>query len=63
MQKLARRLKRDGRLRAGVSENRALAQLMLLTSFESFRELRQAGMSEADVTKLIQANARDLLLA
>jgi AcrR family transcriptional regulator len=57
MQKLARRLKRPG-----LSENRALAQLMVLTSFETFRELRTAGMSQSEATKLLQANARDLLL-
>jgi AcrR family transcriptional regulator len=63
MQKLARRLRRAGRLRAGLGENRALAHLMLLTSFESFRELRTAGLSESEATKLLQASARDLLLA
>ena len=63
MQKLVRRLKRAGRLRRGVSENRALAQLMVLTSFETFRELRLAGMTESEAAKLLQASARDLLPA
>lgn len=63
MQRLARRLKRAGRLRSGLGESRALTQLMVLTSFETFRELRQAGLTVNDATKLLQANARELLLA
>jgi len=63
MQKLIRRLKRAGRLRAGLTEKSALARLMVLTSFETFRELRQAGLAENDVVKLAQADARELLLA
>jgi AcrR family transcriptional regulator len=63
MQKLIRRLKRAGRLRGGLTEKSALAQLMVLTSFETFRELRQAGLAENDVVKLAQADARELLLA
>jgi AcrR family transcriptional regulator len=58
MQKLARRLKRPG-----LSESRALAQLMVLTSFETFRELRTAGLSQGEAAKLLQADARDLLIA
>lgn len=63
MQRLARRLKRAGRLRPGLSESRALTQLMVLTSFETFRELQHAGLSETEASKLLQANARDLLLS
>jgi AcrR family transcriptional regulator len=62
MQRLARRLKRAGRLRTGLTEKSALAQLMVLTSFETFLELRQAGLAEPDAIKLLQANARELLL-
>ena len=60
---LARNLRRAGRLRSGLSEKRALAQLMLLTSYDSFRELAEAGISGREATELLQANARDLLLA
>jgi AcrR family transcriptional regulator len=63
MQRLTRRLKRAGRLPAGLTESRALAQLMMLTSFETFCELRKAGLSQSDATKLLQANASNLLLA
>jgi AcrR family transcriptional regulator len=63
MELLARNLRRAGRLRPGLSEKRALAQLMVLTSYDSFRELAEAGISEREATKLVQANARDLLLA
>src|SRR5881392_759558 len=46
MQRLVRHLRKSGRLRKGVSEPRGLALLMVLTSYESFRELRQAGVSD-----------------
>jgi AcrR family transcriptional regulator len=61
IQRLANNLRRAGRLRGGVSEGRAVAQLMVLTSYETFRELTEAGLSERDATKLLQANARELL--
>ena len=63
IQRLAGRLKRADRLRPGLSESRALTQLMVLTSFETFRELRHASLSETEASKLLQANARDLLLS
>jgi hypothetical protein len=44
-----------------VSETRAVAQLMVLTSYETFCELKAAGVSERETIKLLQANARDLL--
>ncbi len=63
MERLARNLRRAGRLRPGLGENRAVAQLMMLTSYESFRELAETGISGREAAKLLQANARDLLLA
>jgi hypothetical protein len=36
---------------------------MVLTSYETYRELREAGRSVAQLTKLLQAQARALLLA
>jgi AcrR family transcriptional regulator len=61
MERLARNLRRAGRLRSGVSEARAVAQLMVLTSYETFRELEAAGLGERELTKLLQADARELL--
>lgn len=63
MQRLIRHLRRAGRLHPGLAERHALAQLMLLTSYESYRELRHAGLSDAQVTKTLQDNARRLLVA
>lgn len=62
MRRLVRHLRKSGKARKGLSEARALAQLMVLTSYESFRELRQAGMSDAQLTKTLQEDARRLLL-
>jgi len=61
MERLARRLRAGGRLRSGIGERRALQLLMVLTSYETFRELRLAGMAERDVAKTLQASARTLL--
>src|SRR3954466_2917256 len=62
MQRLVRHLRNLERLRKGVSEPRGLALLMVLTSYESFRELRQAGVSDRELTKTLHESARDLLL-
>ena len=45
MRRLARHLRKAGRLRAGTSERDALDALMVLTSYATFRELREAGRS------------------
>src|SRR5438477_4772983 len=44
LQRLARNLRSAGRLRSGVGERRALALLLVLTSYDTFRELREAGL-------------------
>jgi len=62
MQRLIENLDAAGRLRAGLSARDALAMLMLLTSYESFRELRQAGLSERKVAENLERSARELLL-
>ena len=62
MRRLARHLQRTGRLRAGVSERRAHEMLMVLTSYESFRELRRSGLSERQATSALQDAASALLL-
>jgi AcrR family transcriptional regulator len=63
MKRLARHLKSSGALRPGTSERDALDRLMVLTSYETFREVREAGRSEQRATQLLQETARALLLA
>ncbi len=46
----------------GVGEKRAADLLMVLTSYETFRELRLSGLSETQSTKALQESARTLLL-
>jgi AcrR family transcriptional regulator len=58
MTRLARRLKRKG-----LSERAAFSTLMLLTSYDTFRELRSSGLSDRELTKTLQANGRALLLS
>jgi AcrR family transcriptional regulator len=60
MVKLARNLHRAKRLRP--SERQALALLMVLTSYETYRELREAGVRERDLATTLQDTARGLLL-
>jgi AcrR family transcriptional regulator len=54
--RLARRLKRKG-----LSERSAFSTLMLLTSYDTFRELRRAGLGDHETTKKLQDTARALL--
>jgi AcrR family transcriptional regulator len=61
--RLAARLREAGRLRAGVDERRALTVLLLLTSFETFCELRRETADEAALAGLLQELARELLVA
>jgi AcrR family transcriptional regulator len=62
MQTLARRLDADGRLGRGVDRPLALADLMLLTSFGTYRELRQEGLSDKRMIEHLQSAAKRLLL-
>jgi hypothetical protein len=62
MKRLAAQLRKAGALREGTTERQALALLMVLTSYETFRELREAGHSERQAMKTLQDNARLLLL-
>jgi AcrR family transcriptional regulator len=62
MERLARHLRKSGRMRKGLSAARALALLMVLTSYETFRELHQAGVSEQELTRTLQESASQLLL-
>jgi len=59
LERLIRNLAKAGRLR---SERRALSLLLVLTSYDTFRELRAAGLSDRQVTTTLQQAARDLLV-
>jgi len=63
MQRLIRHLRTNGRLRPKLTERHALASLMMLTSYETYRELRAAGLGERDLTNHLQNSASTLLLA
>jgi hypothetical protein len=62
LERLVRNLSRTGRLREGTSEPRALSLLLMLTSYETFRELQEAGLTDRQLTTTLQQAARDLLL-
>ncbi len=62
MRRLARRLHTTGTLRPGISTARALDVLMVLTSYETYRELREAGLSAKRLTAELETMARALLL-
>jgi AcrR family transcriptional regulator len=62
MRKLARRLDEGGALRRGADWSDALAHLMVLTSYETFRLLRREGLSAARAIEHLQAMAERLLL-
>jgi AcrR family transcriptional regulator len=56
MERLAHRLHAGKRL-----QRRALAQLMLLTSYETYRELRAEGLNQRDIIAALQESAGLLL--
>ncbi len=62
IERLARHLRKAGLLRKGVGETRAVALLLLLTSYDSFRELRRAGLSERELVRTLQETASEALL-
>lgn len=62
MRRLARRLHSNGALRTGISAARALDVLMVLTSYETYRELREPGRSAKRLTAELETMARALLL-
>jgi AcrR family transcriptional regulator len=61
-ERLVRNLSRNGRLREGVTPQRALSVLMVLGSYDTYRELRAAGQSDRQAIALLQESARELLL-
>ena len=62
IRRLAHHLQSTGRLRTGVGENRAADLLMVLTSYETFRELRLSGLTDEQLTEALQDSARTLLV-
>src|SRR4051794_16437720 len=61
LERLVSNLRRGGRLPARAAP-RALALLLVLTSYETFRELREAGLSDAQLTATLRETAHELLL-
>jgi AcrR family transcriptional regulator len=61
-ERLVGNLHRARRLRTGVTQQRALNLLLVLSSYDTYRELREAGLSNRQVTTTLQEAARDLLL-
>jgi AcrR family transcriptional regulator len=61
METFARRLRRAGQLREGVSERHAVARLMVLTSFETYKELAGAGLSAPERVRTLTEMGRQLL--
>jgi AcrR family transcriptional regulator len=62
MRRLALRLHTTGTLRPGISTARAQDALGVLTSYETYRELREAGRSAKRLTAELETMARALLL-
>jgi AcrR family transcriptional regulator len=62
MQKLARRLDQGEALRPDLDRADALAHLMALTSYGTYRELKQEGLSDKRIIEHLQSAARRLLL-
>src|SRR5207237_1037849 len=61
LERLVGNLHRTKRLRDRTTA-RALTLLLVLTSYETFRELRQAGLTDRQLSATLQQAARDLLL-
>jgi len=62
LRRLAHRLHVSRATRTGVSEARVLDRLMVITSYETYSELRLAGRSAAQTAHELQQIARELLL-
>jgi AcrR family transcriptional regulator len=60
--RLVQRLEDAGRLRGSVTAERAVALLLVLSSYDTFRELRATGLDDEQVTSHLQGAAHDLLL-
>jgi len=63
MERLANHLRAAGVLRPRMTASEAVALLMVLTSYDSYRELREADLPDRKMTSILQDTARALLLA
>ena len=63
MERLASHLRAAGVLRPRMTASEAVALLMVLTSYDSYRELREADLPDRKITSVLQDTARALLLA
>ena len=63
MERLANHLRAAGVLRPRTTASEAVALLMVLTSYDSYRELREAELPDLKITSILQDTARALLLA
>lgn len=63
MTRLTARLARDGWLRPGMTAAGALPLVMVLTSYETFCELRRAGASDEEIVATLARSMRELLSA
>jgi AcrR family transcriptional regulator len=61
--RLVHNLQRAGRLRTGLGRQQALNLLLVFSSYDTYRELREAGLSDSKATSLLQRTARELLLS
>jgi AcrR family transcriptional regulator len=62
LERLVRHLRETGSLRDGVTSWRALQLLLVLTSYETFRELRSQGLDQQAAARTLHQTARSLLL-
>jgi len=62
MERLTRSLQRRKCLPPGTTQRRAFALLMVLTSYETYRELERTGLSDTEITRTLHETARALLL-
>jgi len=63
LERLVDNLAGSGRLATGVTKRDALATLLLLTSFETYCELREAGLTDRQTASFLKERARRELLA
>jgi len=63
LERLVENLAGSGRLAPGVTKRGALVSLLLLTSFETYCELREAGLSDRQTAAFLGERARRELLA
>ena len=63
VERLVTNLRTKEALKPKLTDKRAVALLMMLTSYETYRELCLAGLSERKVEKTLRQTAREMLLA